>query len=175
MVATTGRRRLGLVTALTIASLLIGSTAMNALADHGRDGGGHGNGDQGKPGHAQVIQDQHRGGGNGNDQGGGNDNRGAGNDNAHANRASTTTSTETTTVAVAATTAMEPDADDLINQPAQETEEQRPGLGCGDDNHVHTGPPGNPGKQCRDHGDDGGMNAASDDGNSGGDDGGGSD
>lgn len=25
----------------------------------------------------------------------------------------------------------------------------RPGLGCGDKNHVHTGPPGNPDKTCK--------------------------
>jgi hypothetical protein len=25
----------------------------------------------------------------------------------------------------------------------------RPGLGCGDKNHIHTGPPGNPGKTCK--------------------------
>jgi hypothetical protein len=25
----------------------------------------------------------------------------------------------------------------------------RPGLGCGDQNHIHTGPPGNPGKTCK--------------------------
>jgi hypothetical protein len=25
----------------------------------------------------------------------------------------------------------------------------RPGLGCGDQNHIHTGPPGNPDKTCK--------------------------
>jgi hypothetical protein len=25
----------------------------------------------------------------------------------------------------------------------------RPGLGCGDKNHIHTGPPGNPDKTCK--------------------------
>ena len=25
----------------------------------------------------------------------------------------------------------------------------RPGLGCGDQNHIHTGPPGNPNKTCK--------------------------
>jgi hypothetical protein len=28
-------------------------------------------------------------------------------------------------------------------------QQYRPGLGCGDKNHTHTGPPGNPDKTCK--------------------------
>src|SRR6516165_4086586 len=50
----TGRRRLTWVTALTVASLLVGSSALSALADGGRDGSRHGNGGQGND-HAQNV------------------------------------------------------------------------------------------------------------------------
>jgi hypothetical protein len=86
------RTRLGLVTALTVASMLLGGGAMNALAkEHG-----HGN-KHGKVEHAQA------------------------------------------TAAVS----------DVVDAPDRVTGETRPGLGCGDDNHVHTGPPGNPDKECK--------------------------
>ena len=74
------RIQLGLVTTLTVASLLLGGGAMNALA-----------------------KDNDNGKGNSGDHG-----------------------------------------------PSLVTGESRPGLGCGDTNHVHTGAPGNPDKECKD-------------------------
>jgi hypothetical protein len=43
--------------------------------------------------------------------------------------------------------------------------EERPGLGCGDRNHIHTGPPGNPDKTCKDRDDQdaGDVSVAADD------------
>ena len=41
----------------------------------------------------------------------------------------------------------------LVTPPGRVTGESRPGLGCGDDNHTHTGAPGNPDKTCRSSGD----------------------
>lgn len=108
--------RLSLVTALTIASLLVGSTTLSALAENGRNGNGHGNGGQGRPEHAQTVNAEQHQGNNGNNEGN-DDNR-------------------------------------LIAEPDRETNEVRPGLGCGDDNHEHSGAPGNPSVQCPDHGDD---------------------
>jgi hypothetical protein len=89
----TSRIQLGLVTILTVASLLLGGGAMNALAKDN----GHGKGQAKQAEHAQQ--------------------------------------------AISA---------DVENEPNRVTGESRPGLGCGDRNHVHTGPPGNPDKECED-------------------------
>ena len=93
------RTRLGLVTALTVASLLFSGGAMNALAKDNGHGKGHGKAAE----HAQQA-------------------RSADND--------------------------------VVDAPETTTGEARPGLGCGDQNHVHTGPPGNPDKECNDSSDD---------------------
>jgi hypothetical protein len=53
----TGRIGLTWVTALTVASLLLGGGAINALAE-GRDGGHRGGGGQGNSGHQQQQQQQ---------------------------------------------------------------------------------------------------------------------
>jgi hypothetical protein len=45
-------------------------------------------------------------------------------------------------------------APDEVDEPDRVTGATRPGLGCGDDNHVHTGPPGNPDKECKPKHDD---------------------
>ena len=93
------RTRLGLVTALTVASMLLSGSAMSALAkDHGH-GKGHA-----KAEHAQQVSSAE---------------------------------------------------EDIVDAPDSVTGETRPGLGCGDDNHVHTGPPGNPDKECKDKHNDG--------------------
>jgi hypothetical protein len=92
------RTRLGLVTALTIASMLLGGGAMSALAKDNGHGKGHG-----------AVE--------------------------HAQARSA--------------------VEDTVDEPDRVTGETRPGLGCGDRNHVHTGPPGNPDKACKDnHNDD---------------------
>jgi hypothetical protein len=85
----TSRIRLGLVTALTVSSMLLGGGAMSALAKE------HGNG----RGHAKAEQARSA-------------------------------------------------AADILAAPDSVTGGTRPGLGCGDKNHVHTGPPGNPDKEC---------------------------
>jgi len=215
-VANTGRGRLTLVTALTVASLLLGSSAINALADGrgGGDGHGHGGG-QANADHAQQLgrhdgqgpgadnngpaqfaaDKQHpqpaaasnsNGNGNGNGNGHGNDSdnhtatsttttsststsnapspdadhhgNGNGQDqaNKHDDEASATTTTTTTTPAVTSDDAANSSDDverddagenDLVTPPGRVTEEQRPGLGCGDAED-HSGPPGNPDKTC---------------------------
>ena len=131
----TGRIRLSWVTALTVASLLLGGGTLNALADgHGSDNRGRGGG-SGKVEHqeqtaqrpAEVRHDDRsdeRGNGTDDD-----DRRGA-------NRGH------------------DRDDEDLVTPPARVTDDARPGLGCGDRNHEHLGAPGNPDKECEDrHGD----------------------
>jgi hypothetical protein len=177
-VATTGRRRLTLVTALTVASLLMGSTAMSALADRGGNGGGHGNGGgQGNSGHAQVVQDQHDGGNNG---GGDSNHANSGNGNAdHGNSSVANTShgndgdngnhgdqdnqasaTQTADQDAAANMQRDDQNEDLVTPPGRVSEEQRPGLGCGDADD-HFGPPGNPDKVCKNPKDNDGDTSAS--------------
>ena len=46
------------------------------------------------------------------------------------------------------------DNEDLVTPPARVTDDDRPGLGCGDDNKTHTRAPGNPDKMCKPHGGD---------------------
>jgi len=115
-VANSGRIRLSWVTALTVASLLVGSGAINALADP-RDGNGHG--DE----HAQNVNN--------------------GSDNGHGHKTPTMTPTPSGAATMTPTPTVTPTAN-----PTEVEDEDRPGLGCGDDNHVHTGPPGNPDAQC---------------------------
>jgi hypothetical protein len=148
-----GRKRLTWVTALTVASLLLGGSALNALAEgHGGGNGNHGSGgpgksDQQKP--AEINQAKH--------------------DVQPTSPAQTTTTNaekhdddvvtsntsnvqkhqddETDTKVQR----LDDDNEDLVTPPARVTEEDRPGLGCGDDNHTHTGAPGNPDKTCKPH------------------------
>lgn len=115
-----GRTRLIWVTALTVASLLLGSGAINALAEGHGPHGGH------------ADNDDHR--------------------------QTTTTSTSTTSTSTATNTNGQTagnverkhgdDDEDLVTPPAQVTEEQRPGLGCGDGDD-HSGAFGNPDNSCR--------------------------
>jgi hypothetical protein len=181
-----GRTGLSWVTALTIASLLLGGGVLNALAEGHGGGNAGGNGkatvehpqqQQQKPAQAhksdekqadaanhdavpQAAQDKHDDAQakhdeaqakhdeaqaehdaqnhNDNDSDGDNDNdkdkasleRGHGAD-------------------------KDRDLEDLVTGPDRVTGDDRPGLGCGDMNHEHTGAPGNPDKECKDdHGAD---------------------
>lgn len=195
-----GRGRLTLVTALTVASLLLGTSAINVLAE-GRGGGngdGHGNG-QGNAAHAQQVG-RHDGQGPSTDTHGpaqiapeaqhqlpaGNNGHGNDNDNhavtsaaasgsngqGHENKRdddSTATATPTPTTTVSSDEAASSNDDlerddanenDLVTPPGRVTEEMRPGLGCGDADD-HSGPPGNPGKKCKNpHDNDGDASAA---------------
>jgi hypothetical protein len=64
----------------------------------------------------------------------------------------TPTSTATSTATTTPTATGTPPTPTPTGTPA--ALEERPGLGCGDDNHIHTGAPGNPGLTCKDHADD---------------------
>src|SRR6266851_2024528 len=120
----TGSRRLTWVTALTVASLLLGGGALNALAE----GRGHGDGGQAKPEHQQKDKSAEGG--------------------------------EAAVVQLAPKVHPNPahdsvkhkdednvnqnadvdrknggdDDEDLVTPPARVTNEERPGLGCGDKN-----------------------------------------
>jgi hypothetical protein len=152
----TGRKGLTWVTALTVASLLLGGGAMNALADgHGRDGG-RGGGGQGNAGHQQQQKpEEHKD--NGKHEG-------------EASRPAAPAVVQNGPSQTQATNRHDDDDDrgkpvvdrkrddddededeDLVTRPERVTDEVRPGLGCGDDNHRHTGPPGNPDKECKQH------------------------
>jgi hypothetical protein len=195
-----GRNGLTWVTALTIASLLLGSGALNALAEHG--GGDHG-GASGRDnaGHQQqspgvVNQGKHEGEGasntnhqaatpgpanhdensgrNNNGNAGGN--RGDGNNNGNNGNNNRddddkrATATPTATGATATPTATpigdnddvnrgrDRDDDDLVTPPARVTDDVRPGLGCGDQNHEHERH-----DECKPHGDNGDNDGALDD------------
>jgi hypothetical protein len=149
-VARTGRRRLTWVTALTVASLLVGSTALNALADNGHGGGNRGNGGQGNQEHGQVVHVQEHGGGGGDTHGNGHANASASDNHGNADMDRGEDNHGAANITVQAERVDEDnDADDLITPPARVTEEERPGgerpgKGCGDENHEHMGPPGNP-------------------------------
>lgn len=136
-------RRTGLtwVTALTVASLLLGAGALNALAE-GHAGGEHGGG-QAKPEHPQpqkpavVTQAKNDG------------------ETAAAQHAPTAPATAKHDDRVDDKDDVQRndhDDNDLVTPPARVTGEDRPGLGCGDDNHAHTGAPGNPDKTCKPRG-----------------------
>jgi hypothetical protein len=127
----TGRKGLTLVTALTVASLLLGGGALNALAA-GR--GDHGGTNRGKPEHQQQQNPAQVNRGNDVQHGDAN------NGNKPANNSDVDRNDND-----------DQDAD-LVTPPARVTDEDRPGLGCGDDNHIHTGAPGNPGLECNSHG-----------------------
>jgi hypothetical protein len=121
LAATRTRRRLTWVTAITVASLLLGSGALNALADE-RGGGGHGHGEQTRTAAQQApAQDSDR----------------------HEVKASEKHEDPQNNDVER----KHDDDDDLVTPPARETEEQRPGLGCGDADD-HSGAPGNPDKKC---------------------------
>ena len=176
-----GRRRLTWVTALTVASLLLGGGALNALAEgHGGGNGDHGSGGgQGKSDHQQqtpVVFNQAKHDGESHvvqqaspaqaattaqntDRPGQRDdddnitnvqkNKDEHNNN---NRNVQKHEDEHNNNNVQR---RDDDDEDLVTPPARVTDDDRPGLGCGDDNHTHTGAPGNPDKMCKPHdGDD---------------------
>ena len=155
----TGRKGLTWVTALTVASLLLGGGALNALAEE------HGGGNRGRSGQAHAEHQQQKP--------------------AVANQTNESGESEDVkqaSPASATATAHESDDDknqndngqvqrkheddteDLVTPPARVTEESRPGLGCGDDNHTHTGAPGNAEMACKhDDGDNKDGNMTTDD------------
>jgi hypothetical protein len=175
-----GRKRLTWVTALTVASLLLGGGALNAFAQGHGDGGGvhggsggqanksahqpppgvanQGNNDgespqgqqpthgQAKPAPAAPAQQNLK-----HDDQEHNQNNGAANNNNSNNN--NNKDKENNNVQ-----RVDDDQEDLVTPPSRVTGEDRPGLGCGDDNHPHTGAPGNPDATCKPHEDDQGMN-----------------
>ena len=167
--ARTGRGRLTWVTALTVASLLLGSGAINALAE-GRDGGGgngHGGGGKGNAEHAQTVSTAH--GESGESHGNANTATTQSDEHGHAasandkknegNASDDDTTTTTPTVTADADDAAKMDRedvedDDMVTPPVRVTLEDRPGLGCGDENHHHTGAPGNDDVSCKKSDDD---------------------
>jgi len=161
------RGKLIWVTALTITSLLLGTGAINALAESGGQGRGGG---QANANHAQTVSSQpgnsgHDGRGHESSQtavqsstthgnGGHGDEHGTSDGNGTANHDATTTAT-TSTTSVSSDKHSQDDVerddendDDMVTPPGRVTEEKRPGLGCGDADD-HTGAPGNPDKECK--------------------------
>ena len=173
-----GRTRLGLVTVLTVGGLLLAGGAINALADEhggGNRGGGRGRGPQVERQQQQPqvqpevrVDDRHSDDGNpGNGGGGGNGNPGGGRGpNVNPSPAGGVTGDDDArrgpnrgpeARGVQREVEDENEADELVSAPGRVSGEERPGFGCGDENHVHTGPPGNPdlASPCKDHdGDD---------------------
>jgi hypothetical protein len=152
----TGRNGLTWVTALTIASLLLGGGALNALAEGRGNGNGGGNG-KANAAHQQQQQSPaqvHR------------------NDDKHDAEQQVAPAKHDDDDAAKASLERgrgpnkDLDVEDLVTGPDRVTGEDRPGLGCGDDNHEHTGAPGNPDKECKDdHGiDDADLTVATADG-----------
>jgi hypothetical protein len=158
-----GRNGLTWVTALTITSLLLGGGALNALAE-GHGGGDHGGGSgkanaahqqQQPPGLVKQAKQDSEGGSSTNHQAPVHDNKQA---SAQAQGTDDNSNSDHSTV-----DRDNSGVDDLVTPPALVTGEDRPGLGCGDMNHVHTGPPGNPDKTCKSGADDANDNAATTD------------
>lgn len=119
----TGRTGLTWVTALTVASLLLGGGAINALAE-GRGGGHGGGGGQGNSGHQQQQQQQtpnvvHK------------------DDGKPQNSAQPTNKHEDNDVERHQNDNGDEANDDLVTRPDRVTDEVRPGKGCGDQNHEH--------------------------------------
>jgi hypothetical protein len=130
----TGSKGLMAVTALTVASLLLGGGALNALAEgHGGKNGGNGSG--------QVKSERHQP-----------ENHGASVRLEHDAEAQGANHDERDDRQNDVKRNHHDDDEDLVTQPPKVTGEDRPGLGCGDDNHTHTGAPGNPDKTCGPHG-----------------------
>jgi len=127
-----GRNGLTWVTALTIASLLLGSGALNALAE-GHGGGDHGGASgRGNAGHQQQTSAVANHDGDKNNHGNGAENkRSDGNTSAHADQQRDDVNKDVERHAD------NDDNDDLVTQPARVTDDVRPGLGCGDPNHEH--------------------------------------
>lgn len=138
----TGRTRLSWVTVLTILSLLLGGSALNAFADGPNGNKGHGGG-SGKVEHQQQgnsaeVRQNVQSSDHGQGQSRAEENRqGRGHDDDEASAQAQDNDED-----------MGDAAEDLVTQPDQVTDEVRPGLGCGDENHVHTGAPGNPDVEC---------------------------
>jgi hypothetical protein len=155
-----GRNGLTWVTALTIASLLLGSGVLNALAE-GHGGGDHGGASgQGNAGHqqqtpaathtsvqAQVSHDdaKHNNGNNADNK------RNDANNNGNADKQRDDDNNDVDR-------APDDDNDDLVTQPARVTDDVRPGLGCGDQNHEHERH-----DECKPRGDDADNDGAVDD------------
>jgi hypothetical protein len=132
-----GRRRLTWVTALTVASLLLGGGALNALAEG--HGGGEGDSHGAQRAHpaqaAPNAQNSNKPGHQDNDNDNNNTNVQKHQDEANNNNNNVQRHDD--------------DNEDLVTPPARVTDDDRPGLGCGDENHMHTGTPGNPDKTCK--------------------------
>jgi hypothetical protein len=164
-----GRRRLTWVTALTVASLLLGGSALNALAEgHGGGNGNHGSGGPGKSDQQQqqnpavINQAKHDGESHPvqqaspaqttattnaekhEDEGDNVQKQDVANNNTSNAQKHQDNENDNTNVQ-----RHDDDNEDLVTPPARVTDEDRPGLGCGDDNHTHTGAPGNPDKTCK--------------------------
>jgi hypothetical protein len=153
------RTRLVWVTALTVASLLLALGAMSALAD---DNGGRGNGKgrgsstaqrQSPPAQPQRVTASR------DDK----DDKKADKAEAKADKAEVRLDAadkhddDDRGMANRQNRVRDDDEDedeDLVTGPDRVTQGDRPGLGCGDRNHEHTGPPGNPDKECKDRGDE---------------------
>src|SRR3954462_9452602 len=103
-----GRSRLSWVTALTVACLLIGASALNVLADEQGKGknSGPGNAEQ----HQQQTTQEYTSHYDGHD------------DDHHAAKHDADNDV---------------DDDDLVTPPAHATNDVKPGKGCGDQNHEH--------------------------------------
>ncbi len=135
-----GRRRLTWVTALTVASLLLGGGALNALAE------GHGGGEGDSHGAQRAHPAQAAPHAQNSDKPGHQDND---NNNTNVQKHQDDNDNNNNNVQ-----RHDDDNEDLVTPPARVTDDDRPGLGCGDDNHTHGGAPGNPDKTCKPHGDD---------------------
>jgi hypothetical protein len=212
----TGRKGLTWVTALTIASLLLGGGALNALAD-GHGGGGSGGSGRGGSEHQQqqlpkpaAVQDadnaprttqgrdddgKHGNGGDTSnasaatnvsnstaavsnrskdEHGDGNtnvnrDNNNRGNDNLNrdnndnrdnGNLKRDNNNRDDDNLNRDNNRDNDDQDEDLVTPPARVTDEDRPGLGCGDEHHEHLGAPGDPGVMCPARDNDGDDDAA---------------
>jgi hypothetical protein len=133
----TGRTRLTWVTALTVASLLIGGGALNAFADGqgGKNGGGG-------RGNVQHQQQQSHGISNDKDTADHGNHFGQGRaaavvEAAHADFDEDNRGPGSLNRGRRDVDAAEDADEDLVAQPDRVTEDVRPGLGCGDRNHEH--------------------------------------
>ena len=151
------RNRLTWVTVLTVASLMLGGGALNALA---AEHAGGGNGDHGGNGHGKSEQPPQQptvavAQANPDDGEKNNHNTNTNTTTNSNTNADTNTNTDTDTAVDQHPSGNNDvqrqgdDNEDLVTPPVRVTGEDRPGLGCGDDNHTHTGAPGNPGKTCK--------------------------
>jgi hypothetical protein len=175
-----GRTRLSWVTALTVASLLLAGGALNAFADaHANPGANGRDASTAKVEHQQQKQAEAQNEAKTSKSGSGSQEHGQSSNHAQNDAAKQSNDGESHGQSDAATHenvqshddngngAMKDrddddedndqdvdDDEDLVTPPVEVTENVRPGLGCGDENHEHTGPPGNPDQDCPDKFDD---------------------